>query len=155
MRGTVALLAAVLVLGACAPEPAPSLIRAAHPSALAGSSWQLQAVAGVPVAATSPLLLGFDAGNVSGSGPCNAFGGAYRYDAASGVLHLDGLISTQRACADLAGNQLEAAYVAGLRGVAAASLDTEGRLVLTGTGRDLRFTVAGQPAPIESPAGPS
>ncbi len=154
--GTVALLPSLLVvlLAACAPEPASSsLTRVSHPGDLAGTSWELRTIGGTVPASGPALTLVFGRGELSGNGSCNAFGGSYAYDASTGAIHVGDLVSTKRACIEPGRNELEAAYLAALRGATDASIDENGRLVIRGTGAPLVLTVGGAPvgAPVTKP----
>ena len=156
MRVVVTVAAILLGLTACSAEPPGSLNRVSHPTTLAGTTWRLLSIQGRPVAGIPEVTLAFDGDRVSGNGGCNSFGGQFTYEPATGALAVSGLLSTMRACAEPARNDVEAAYLKALPGVALASMDSAGHLVLTGSGAELVFEGGPRPAggPIESsPAG--
>ena len=72
------------------------------------------------------------------------FGGIPTYVPATGALHIEALVSTKRACVEPARNEVEAAYLQALRTVAVASIDPDGRLVLTGAGAEVVLEVGPQ-----------
>jgi putative lipoprotein len=154
-RLAAALVVLAALAGACAPEAAPSPIRVSHPSDLAGTAWELMTIGDRPPTAGQAVTLVFGRGELSGNGSCNAFGGTYTYDPATGALRVDGLVSTKRACVEPARNELEAAYLATLRSAADASIDSAGRLVISGAGAPLVLAVGGVPVgpPITAPPG--
>ncbi len=86
------------------------------------------------------IWITFEGGKVSGDGGCNAFGGSYVDDTSDGALRIGELASTKRACVDPVRNDLEAGLFEALRGVAAAGVDGDGHLVLTGAGAELAFS---------------
>ena len=146
-----------VLLAACGGDPAGTPGRVSHPVALAGTSWRLVSLQGrVPPGGDLTIRFGAD-GRVGGTGGCNSFGGAFGYEAATGLLEIGDLASTKRACAEPARNQAEAAYLVALRGVTEAAGDPDGRLVLTGDGAQLVFEVAGEVSapPIEVPPDPA
>ena len=152
----VAVLALALVLAAaCAPEPVPSLIRSSHPAALAGTTWTLVSIGGRTVPAGISASLTFGNASLSGDGPCNGFGGTWTYIAATGALRIDQLVQSLRECIEPDRSALEAAYFDALRGVAGASIDTAGRLVLDGSGPELVLKVGPVvvPAATDVPSG--
>ena len=138
------LLAAVAAI-ACAPEPSASLQRVSHPSSLSGTTWRVVAIQGrqPPVGRDLTLVFGPN-GEVEGDGGCNSFGGIPTYVPATGALHIEALVSTKRACVEPARNEVEAAYLQALRTVAVASIDPDGRLVLTGAGAEVVLEVGPQ-----------
>jgi heat shock protein HslJ len=151
------LVLALAVLG-CAPEPASSaLTRVSHPTDLAGTAWELVTIGGAAPSSGPAVTLVFGRGEVSGNGSCNAFGGSYAYEPSTGALHLGDLVSTKRACIEAGRNELEAAYLAALRAATDASMDENGRLVISGAGAQLVLAVAGQPVgpPVAGSPGPS
>jgi heat shock protein HslJ len=153
-----AAIALALLVAACGPAEPSGLIRVAHPTQLAGGAWRLVDLNGRTPPPAPDVTLEFTADQVGGTAPCNGFGGAYRYDPSNGAFGIDRLISTKRACVAGPGNELEAAYFAGLRAVTEANVDADGRLVLVGAGVTMTFEVAGRPVlPPSSAAlpGPS
>jgi heat shock protein HslJ len=129
---------------ACSREAATPQPGRGRPATLDGTAWKLVAVQGRPVAG-SGASLAFARGGVSGDGGCNRFGGSFSYESATGALTIDALASTKRACLEPARNDLEAAYLRALRGVSAATIDSEGRLVLSGSGAELVLVATRQP----------
>ena len=141
----------LLIVGeGCAPAPESSLVRVSHPTTLVGTTWRLVSVGGVAVPAGTTASLAFGPTDLSGDSSCNAFGGTYADDPASGAVRIDGLVSTKRACLDPGFNGVESAVFAALRGVADASIDPNGRLVLTGAGPALAFEVGPRGVPVGS-----
>jgi putative lipoprotein len=142
----------VIAVAGCAAEPPASLIRVSRPTTLAGTTWRLVAIGDRRPPAGPEISISFEAdGRVAGDGACNAFGGSFSYEPATGRLRIADLVSTKRACVEAALNEVEAAYFAALRGAAEAGVDPEGRLVLTGEGAELRLEVGPRPVgpPIE------
>lgn len=129
------------VLEACGPAPGNSVIRISHPSTLVGTVWQLAAVGRVAVPTGTTASLDFGPTELSGESTCNAFGATYAYGPTTGALRIGNLVSTKRACLDPGFNGIEPAMLAGLRGATDASIDSQGRLVLSGVGAELAFEV--------------
>ena len=157
-RAALALASFAVLLAACGGDPAGTPGRVSHPVALAGTSWRLVSLGDRVPPPGNDLTIRFGAdGRLSGTGGCNSFGGAFGYEAATGLLEIGDLASTKRACAEPARNQAEAAYLVALRGVTEAAGDPDGRLVLTGDGAELVFEVAGEVSapPIEVPPDPA
>jgi putative lipoprotein len=154
MRIVALLVALVAILAGCAPEAPASPTRVSRPDTLAGTVWRLVAIGDRPVPAGPDVTLRFGPSEVSGNGSCNAFGGSYAYDATSGAIRIADLVSTKRACIEPGRNELEATYLATLRAASDASIDPDGRLVLTGAGVLLVLEVAGVPTdlPLEAPS---
>jgi heat shock protein HslJ len=141
---------AALVVGGCSPEAAPSVAPDSHPATLARTTWTLVSIQGQAPAAGTAVTVEFGPDRLSGASGCNSYGGGYAYDPASGDLRIGDLGSTKRACAKPALNELEAAFLLALRGVSAASLDPDGRLVLRGSGPELVWLAGPQ---LDQPAG--
>ena len=118
-----------------ASSPTPSV---PVPAPLAGTTWRLVSIADVRLFGPE-VTLAFTAGEISGNGGCNAFNGSYALDPQTSALRIGDLGATKRACAEPARGDLENAFFAALRGAAAASLDSGGRLVLSGAGARLVF----------------
>ena len=148
----IALVGVDVVAGACAPAPPASLTRVSHPASLAGTAWQLDSLQGrqPPLGAVLTLIFG-RSGDVSGEGACNGFGGSFDYDASRGAIRIGRLLSTKRACLEPARNDADRIYFQALGVVADASVDSAGRLVLSGSGAELVLEVGPQPigAPVE------
>ena len=153
VRAVLATVAIALVVG-CGAEPTASLQRIAHPTVLANTSWRLVGVGEQLVPADPVVSLMFTSTEASGSGGCNAFGGTYGYDGATGELRIQGLVSTKRACVAGPRNQFEAAYLAALQGPLTATVDDAGRLVLIGQDLTLRYEVGPQQGAPPAPAVP-
>jgi heat shock protein HslJ len=155
MRVVVTVAAILLGLTACSAEPPASLTRVSHPATLAGTTWRLLSIQGRPVPAIPEVTLAFDGDRISGNGGCNSFGGQFTYEPATGALAVSGLLSTMRACAEAARNDIEAAYLEALSGAAMASLDSNGHLVLTGSAAELVFEVGPRSAGVPIEASPT
>jgi putative lipoprotein len=155
LGGTVLLVGIlVAILAACAPQPASSsLTRISHPNDLAGTAWELVTIGGTAPSSGPSVTLLFGRGEVSGNGSCNAFGGSYAYDPSTGALRVGDLVSTKRACIEPGRNEVEAAYLAALRAATDASIDENGRLVISGAGAPLVLAVGGVPVgpPVTQP----
>ena len=138
----------LLVGAACGSgDPAPS-VREGHPAVLAGTSWRVVSVAGrTPVAGSEPTIV-FTATNASGSGGCNSWFGAYRYDTNGGLAFGD-LGMTAMACLEDPKNALETAFMTALGQANLASTDPRGLLVLSGSGGQIFLANAAQPNPTD------
>lgn len=113
-----ALLAGILLLGACAAAAAPGL---------ENTKWKL--VSFGPSATPTPVLPGADVtlqfaagGQVTGSSGCNSFGGQYKLNGNN--ISFDQLISTLRACVDPNVNQQEQRYLDALNSTGKVELTT-------------------------------
>jgi heat shock protein HslJ len=137
--------AVALVVAACGADPPPSLIREVHPATIAGTSWRVVAVGGQPVPDRPAITVDFGEGGLRGAGPCNAIAGGVAYDGSSGAIRIGQLVTTKRACIDPSLARLETSLVAALRSSTSIGVDSEGRLVLAGSGSDVILVVAGQP----------
>ena len=128
-------------------EPAPS-VRDGHPRILAGTSWRVVSVAGrTPLAGSEPTIA-FTATNASGSGGCNQWFGAYRYDTNGGLTFGD-LGMTAMACLEDPKNALETAFMTALGQTNLASTDPRGLLVLSGPGGQIFLANAAHPNPTD------
>ena len=109
-----------LILAACTGTFAPQ-------TRLDGGAWILTHIHGNPVLPGTLPTLTFDAGQVSGNGSCNGFGGEYTQSGAQ--LTFGALMSTMMACdpAEVMGQ--EQAYLAALGSAAEFDL-TDGNLIL-------------------------
>jgi heat shock protein HslJ len=118
------------------PAPAAEAVSAD----LAGTSWVLEDLAGVPVVQRGRATLEFDAsGRASGSGSCNRFSGPVTINGAS--LSFGPLMSTKMACVEESLTNQETAYLAALG--AAERWVVEGstlRVYFKGSGEPLRFS---------------
>lgn len=125
---------------------------------LENTRWQLVALgltgAQTPVIADSTITLEFDAaGEVSGSGGCNSYGGAYTI--ADGRLVLSGIVSTLMACTDQAVMEQEMAYLAALQTAGRFAI-TDGMLILwyDNESSTLTFVQATPTTPALTPGAP-
>ncbi|MEA2578835.1 MAG: putative lipoprotein [Chloroflexota bacterium] len=113
---------------------------------MAGSSWRVVGVGGqVPVAGRVPTLT-FEDAKVSGSGGCNVFSGSYQYDPASGQIRFGNIGMTARACAEPAANDFETRFSDALVRANGVSVDSQGRLTLSGPGGAILLEVDPQRA---------
>ena len=132
-------LAAVLVgvlLVACSP-----LTREAHPSTLVNTAWRAVSINGQPVVAGSEPTARFMVTDANGSGGCNDWFSPYRYDPSTGGISFEQLAMTARACAKPELGPVEQSFSTVLASVESASMDTEGRLVLSGRGGEIVMAV--------------
>lgn len=127
-----------LLLAACGES---DLTREARPTTLAGSAWRVVAVNGRPPIAGSEPTAVFAAAEVKGSAGCNSYGGRYTYDHSTGAIAFQDLGMTLMACAEPARNDMEALFSRAINQAATASIDPEGRLVLSGPGGEIVLTV--------------
>jgi heat shock protein HslJ len=142
MRTPATLLLALLlaVLAACSDA---DLTRVAHPSTLAGTTWEVVSVNGqVPGPGSAPTAA-FAATEVTGSAGCNSYGGHYRYDPSTGEIAFTDLGMTAMLCVEPARNRIESAFSQAIGRVSSASIDPEGRLVLSGPQTEIVLTVGG------------
>ena len=127
-----------LLLAACGES---GLTREAHPATLAGSAWRVVAVNGRPPIAGSEPTIVFAAAEVKGSAGCNSYGGRYAYEPSTGAIAFRALGMTMMACAEPARNDIEALFTRAINQAATASIDPEGRLVLSGPGGEIVLMV--------------
>jgi len=146
----VAVLVLLLALAACTGPPGPSgAIREGHPATLAGTAWRVVSVGGrAPVAGAVPTAL-FAADRVTGSGGCNTFGGRYQYDPATGRIEMRDLGMTLMACAEARRNDFETVFFQALGQANLVSVDSQGRMALSGAGGVIVF----QPDPQRAVEG--
>ena len=110
---------------------------------LAGTSWMLTQQDGKPVAAGVTVTARFGAdGNVSGSGGCNNYNGSYTVD--GGSITIGSLASTEMACPEPQ-MAVETAYLAALGKATAWTIDSEGKLSLTGADAKLSLVFTSAP----------
>jgi heat shock protein HslJ len=120
-----------LTLAAC---DGSDVIREDRPSTLNGTAWRAVTVSGrQPVAGSEPTAV-FGATNVNGSSGCNSYGGVYTYDASTAAIALKDVAMTLMLCAEPARNVVESLFTQALNAATSASIDPEGRLVLSGPG---------------------
>ncbi len=147
MKTTVRMLAllllAALALSACGES---SLTREAHPTTLAGTAWRVVSVNGRPPVAGSEPTAAFGPANVTGSSGCNSYGGAYTYDPSTGSIAFKDLMMTLMLCVEPARNEVETLFNQAINAATSASIDPEGRLVLSGSGGEIVLTVDAVPA---------
>jgi heat shock protein HslJ len=140
MKPTAALLivALALLLSACSES---DLTREAHPTTLVGSAWRVVAVNGRPPVAGSEPTAVFAATDVKGSSGCNSYGGQYAYDPSSGAISFRDLAMTAMACIEPGRNDFEGIFTPAINQATSASIDPEGRLVLSGPGGEIVLAV--------------
>jgi heat shock protein HslJ len=117
------------------------LIREAHPTTLAGTAWRVVAINGRPPVAGSEPTAVFGAADVKGSAACNSYGGTYTYDPASGRIAFQNLAMTAMGCVEPGRGEVEAMFTKAINAAASASMDPQGRLVLSGPGGEIVLTV--------------
>lgn len=128
-------LLASLALSACTP-----VVRIARPTSLTGTAWRVVTINGRPPVVGSEPTAVFAATEVNGSAGCNSYGGSYAYDPSEGGITFGIVAMTEMAC-DEARNEVEAAFTQAIGGATSASIDTDGRLVLTGPGGEIVLAV--------------
>jgi heat shock protein HslJ len=126
---------ASLALGACTP-----VVRESRPTTLSGTVWRVVSINGRPPVIGSEPTAAFTAAEVEGSAGCNTYGGSYAYDTSSGLLTFGNLAMTKMAC-DAARNEVETRFTQAIAQVTSASIDPEGRLVLSGPAGEIVLTV--------------
>ena len=136
---TVLVVVLALLLTACSES---DLTREAHPTTLVGSAWRVVAVNGRPAIAGSEPTAVFAATDVKGSAGCNSYGGQYSYDPSSGAISFRDLAMTAMACVEPGRNDFEGIFTLAINQASSASIDPEGRLVLSGPGGEILLTVA-------------
>ena len=135
---------ATLLVGACSDA---DLVRDAHPSTLQATAWRAVEVNGRATVAGGEPTLAFTSTDIRGTTGCNQFFGTYTYHPSSGDIDINVTAMTAAACADRARGDIEAAYTQGLDRVSSASVDREGRLLLSGPGVEIILVVDAVPAP--------
>jgi heat shock protein HslJ len=125
--------------GSDAPTPPPGGLGLAT---LDGTTWAVEAINDRDLVLQPPPTIAFGGNHVTGSTGCNSFGGAYRFDPATGSLAFDDVAMTLVGCAGARGT-VEAALVPVLTTVDAAELDAQGRLLLSGPAGHLLLDVVG------------
>ena len=136
------LLVPLIALAACADS---DLTRESHPTTLHGTAWRVVSVNGRPAVAGSEPTAIFAAGDVKGSGGCNSYGGRYAYEPSTGAIAFRDLAMTAMACLEPARNDFEMLFSQAITGAASASMDAQGRLVLSGPGGEIVFAVDAVP----------
>ena len=140
----VALLAALatLSLAACGES---SLSREAHPTNLSATVWRAVAINGRPPIIGSEPTMTFAAAEVKGSAGCNSYGGRYRYDPSTGSIEFGDMAMTAMGCLEPGRGEVEALFTKALGQASSASMDPQGRLVLSGPGGEIVLAVDGVP----------
>ena len=105
-------------------------------------------VAGQVPAVGSEPTIEFTNAMAQGSGGCNSYSGAYRYDTNGGLTFGD-LALTAMACLEGPRNAFETLFMTALDKVDLASTDPRGLLVLSGTGGQIFLANAAQPNPTD------
>jgi heat shock protein HslJ len=131
-----------LLLSACGEA---DLTRDAHPKTLGGSAWRVVSVNGRPAIAGSEPTAIFAATHVQGFAGCNSYGGPYTYDAATGSIAFRDIAQNLALCVEPARNDIEALFMRAISQASSASIDPEGRLVLSGPGGEIVLAVDGVP----------
>ncbi len=85
--------------------------------------------------------MAFSADQVKGSGGCNSYSGLYRYDPSTGAIAFDRVAMTAMACLEHARAAVEMAFGTAMTAATSASIDPQGRLVLTGPGGEILLAV--------------
>ena len=133
-----------LALAAC---DGSDVIREGHPSTLNGTVWRAVTISGrQPVAGSEPTVV-FGPTNANGSSGCNSYGGVYTYDPSTGAIAFKDVAMTLMLCAEPARNVVESLFTQALNAATSASIDPQGRLVLSGPGGEIVLAVAGAPSP--------
>jgi len=132
---------APIVVAGCADRVAPTSepVPSPTPDPLDGTSWRAVTLLGRPPVPGREPTIAFADGRATGTTGCNSYGGAYRLEGAT--IEFEELVSTKIAC-EPAVAQVELAFLHGLGGSSSASLDVDGRLVLSGDAGQLVFARA-------------
>ena len=139
---------------------APQQAAEDQPSALLGTAWRLDDLAGKGVVAGTQATLEFPTdGRASGNGSCNRFNGVVTI--AGDTITFGGVASTKMACANDAANDQETAYFQLLQDAERYEIDGQTlRIFSKGQSEPLRFVAAEATprqsgiAPTRGPAGP-
>jgi heat shock protein HslJ len=118
-------------------------IREGHPTTLNGSVWRAVTVSGRQSVAGSEPTAAFGPTNVNGSSGCNSYGGTYAYDPSTGAIAFKDIAMTLMLCAEPARNVVESLFTQAMNAATSASIDPQGRLVLSGPGGEIVLAVAG------------
>jgi heat shock protein HslJ len=143
VRLFVLLLLAGLSLAACSE---PNLTREAHPPTLNGTIWRVVTVNGRPPVVRSEPTAAFGDAMVTGSSGCNSYGGAYTYDPSTGAIKFQDLAMTLMLCMEPGRNEVETLFNQAINAATSASMDAQGRLVLSGPGGQIVFAVDAVPS---------
>ena len=105
-------------------------------ASLAGTSWRAFSVDGAaPVAGREPTIA-FTEDRITGTTGCNQYFGGYTYD--DGTIGFSPIGMTMMACDDAVG-EVESSFTKALGGASEAAIDSQGRLVLSGTDGSISF----------------
>jgi len=115
-----------------------------HPSTLNGTVWRAVSISGRPPVAGSEPTVVFGPSNANGSSGCNSYGGVYTYDPSSGAIAFKDVAMTLMLCAEPARNVVESLFTEALNAATSASIDPQGRLVLSGPGGEVLFVSMGR-----------
>ena len=129
---------AALVIAACGGG---DLTRDAHPTTLAGTTWRVVAINGQAMVPGVEPTAQFAENELQGSSGCNSYGGDYTYEPSTGAISFGELSTTLMLCDGPAG-AAETAFSQAINQAQSASIDPEGRLVLTGPGGEIVLVVA-------------
>lgn len=111
------------------------------PTTLANTSWRAVSINGLaPIPGSEPTAV-FKIADVTGSSGCNDWFSPYRYDRSTGRITFDQLAMTARGCSNPEAEPVEQRFSKALSSVAWASMDSNGRLVLSGPGAEILFAV--------------
>ncbi len=110
---------------------------------LAGTTWSLAGLNGLPLPEKVQVTAEFGSdGTVSGSAGCNTYSGSYTVD--GGSINIGSLASTEMACPEPQ-MAVETAYLAALGKATAWTIDSEGKLSLTGADAKLSLVFTAAP----------
>ena len=132
-RAAVALVA--LAVAACAEPDAMEQARPLPTAGLGGQTWMLDTLGPDPVA--TPVTAVFEAGRVSGAGPCNRYFGAYETE--DDRLSIDAVAATRAICPD---QPLETRYFSALTEVATVAFTAAQMTLFDRDGGELMTFVA-------------
>jgi heat shock protein HslJ len=132
-----------VLLSACGEG---DLTREAHPTTLTGSAWRAVSVNGRPAVAGSEPTAVFTATDVKGSAGCNSYSGQYAYDPTTGAIAFRNLAMTAMGCVEPGRNDFDGIFSVAISKATSASIDPEGRLVLSGPGGEVVLTVRAVPS---------
>jgi heat shock protein HslJ len=122
---------------------APAVPAAPAAARLSGTSWVLARLGNLPLPGNVQVTAKFDTdGTVSGNAGCNSYNGPYTVD--GGSITFGPLISTEMACPE-AQMAVETAYLAALGKATAWTIDSEGKLSLTGADAKLALVFTSAP----------
>jgi heat shock protein HslJ len=134
-----------LSLSGSASAQSPSAVA----SGIAGTSWELSALGGIPVVSGTPVTLLFAADRAGGYSGCNQYVAAYATDGVSS-LTFGPVAATRRSCGEEA-DAFETSYLTAL-GTVTGFRSEEGRLLLLDDAGTSALTFGGAPpATVEGP----